>query len=455
MRPLEAELTSCQKAILPRLRHRLQELDYNQAAVLEALQWSDFGTANLTDIPRLEWLTRRQPTPLRQLAGLWLGRLGLERKKLEKLLDPEVIQVCVDLGLLMERGPQLRARVDLYPIGETLICTDPLLAGVPSGEGFVYYLGGDSLCLARTTPRQSVESALDLCTGSGVHAVLAGFHSQQVVGVDLNPRALAYSRFNAVLNERDTICRFVQGDLYQPVEGQTFDLITANPPFVPTPDRSMAIHRTGGESGEEISARLVGGLPRFLRPGGTFAMILDYPVMSTSTYLERLETWLGEKNGWGIAVLDFDRMPLRRYIPLHLPQGLEWPELCAAYRSYLKSYSRLKIEAVHFGLVLIRRLPQHHPGWQLVTTFPQDPVHRNGEVSEWLTGLEEVFQPGLEAYRLRPGVRLLADEQGGVVRRDYWPYQVELEAHELPPASRSNEPGFSKLAEGNFVGPAL
>lgn len=54
--------------------------------------------------------------------------------------------------------------------------------------------------LAALTVRRSIGTALDLGTGGGVQALLAARHSRRVVAVDVNPRALRYTAFNARLN---------------------------------------------------------------------------------------------------------------------------------------------------------------------------------------------------------------------------------------------------------------
>ena len=55
-------------------------------------------------------------------------------------------------------------------------------------------VGGATRILAALTVRRQVGAALDLGTGSGVHALLAARHAERVVGVDLNRRALRLAR---------------------------------------------------------------------------------------------------------------------------------------------------------------------------------------------------------------------------------------------------------------------
>src|SRR5207248_1145451 len=108
------------------------------------------------------------------------------------------------------------------------------LAG-PAPREPVMYLGGDSYALAYLAPAPPEGGrALDLCSGSGVHAILAALRgAARAIGVDVSPRAIAFARWNAALNGVAERCEFRRGDLYAPLraeeEDARFDLILANP----------------------------------------------------------------------------------------------------------------------------------------------------------------------------------------------------------------------------------
>ncbi len=72
-----------------------------------------------------------------------------------------------------------------------------------------------------------------------VYLVINGAYlkrARKVIATDINPRALAMAHFNAAVNNMDKKIEFRQGDLFQPVEGLLFDLITAHPRFELTGD---------------------------------------------------------------------------------------------------------------------------------------------------------------------------------------------------------------------------
>jgi methylase of polypeptide subunit release factors len=117
-------------------------------------------------------------------------------------------------------------------------------------------------------------TVLDLCTGSGIMAILAAGKAQEVVGVDVNPRAIAFAQLNAELNELEGKIQFRAGNLFGPVNGRTFDTITANPPFEPVPEGwSYFLHSDGGPSGLRVVDEICAGVRKHLKPDGVFQMV--------------------------------------------------------------------------------------------------------------------------------------------------------------------------------------
>lgn len=73
---------------------------------------------------------------------------------------------------------------------------------------------------------------LDLCTGSGILAVtMANYWPESlIVAVDISAEALAVARINA--DRLQGKVDFRQGDLFEPVKGEKFDIIVSNPPYI-------------------------------------------------------------------------------------------------------------------------------------------------------------------------------------------------------------------------------
>jgi release factor glutamine methyltransferase len=78
---------------------------------------------------------------------------------------------------------------------------------------------------------------LDLCTGSGCIALSLAKHlpGSSVVGTDISQKALAYARENARRSGIGNVA-FREGDLFEPVKDEKFDIIVSNPPYIRTPE---------------------------------------------------------------------------------------------------------------------------------------------------------------------------------------------------------------------------
>ena len=134
-------------------------------------------------------------------------------------------------------------------------------------------------------------AALDHCGGSGIGAMLLARTASVSVTADLTERSAFFAEFNRRLNgvAMESLC----GDLYAPVAGRAFDLITAHPPFVPSTGETM-VYRDGGETGETVTRRIIEGLPAHLRPGGTAMVLCVACDTEQQTFEQRAREWLGE-----------------------------------------------------------------------------------------------------------------------------------------------------------------
>lgn len=141
------------------------------------------------------------------------------------------------------------------------------------------------VALARTAALSLHASVLDLCTGSGCVAIaLAKARSTwQVLASDVSGDALAAARNNA---ERIGVVHnvaFTQGDLFAALdEGQRFDLITCNPPYIPSGEIAELardirgfeprLALDGGADGLHCLRRVISGAASHLRPAGLLAL---------------------------------------------------------------------------------------------------------------------------------------------------------------------------------------
>ncbi|UDF31639.1 UNVERIFIED_ORG: 50S ribosomal protein L3 N(5)-glutamine methyltransferase [Roseateles sp. XES5] len=125
----------------------------------------------------------------------------------------------------------------------------------------------------------TVESAVDICTGSGCLAVLAAkfFPHAAVDAVDLSADALAVAAKNVAAHEVENQVSLHEGDLFAPLAGRTYDLIITNPPYVdhdalvaypPEFRAEPAMAHDGGEDGLDLVRRILEEAADYLNPQG-------------------------------------------------------------------------------------------------------------------------------------------------------------------------------------------
>ncbi|NPB07257.1 MAG: peptide chain release factor N(5)-glutamine methyltransferase [Aquificae bacterium] len=122
-------------------------------------------------------------------------------------------------------------------------------------------------------------TGLEIGVGSGCIAVnlLLERPGLKVTGVDVSEKALRVAALNAERHGVTGRLKLLKGDLYRPVEGQRFDFIVSNPPYLPEaawpelPPEVRAEDKTAlvaGRKGTEVIERIVRGAPEHLKRGG-------------------------------------------------------------------------------------------------------------------------------------------------------------------------------------------
>jgi release factor glutamine methyltransferase len=120
---------------------------------------------------------------------------------------------------------------------------------------------------------------LDLCTGTGALAVWAALRLRaEATAVDVSRRAVLLARVNARLN--GVRVRALRGDLLAAVDGEHFDAIVSNPPYVPSeqdtdelPTRGLRRAWDAGRDGRVVLDRICAEAPGRLRPGGVVLLV--------------------------------------------------------------------------------------------------------------------------------------------------------------------------------------
>jgi SAM-dependent methyltransferase len=201
------------------------------------------------------------------------------------------VDSAVEMRLAENCGGFIKSKVCLFPCYGKYIVTDR--AAKNTGINQVMWLWGESFLLGGLVKRsQQRRRAIDLGTGSGVHAILASDHCRHVVAVDINPRAIEFAKFNSALNAVSNV-EFVLSDLLKLVEG-TCDLLVANPPYAPdSAARPGDNFWSGGRDGSTLLRRIVETLPTRLDPDGVCHINALFPNPRGTTIREHFDRWLG------------------------------------------------------------------------------------------------------------------------------------------------------------------
>jgi release factor glutamine methyltransferase len=135
----------------------------------------------------------------------------------------------------------------------------------------------DSLLLAERA-RQQVEpgfSVLDPFAGSGILALAAALAGARATAIDVSRRAVACIRLNAALNRVGV--RAIRGDMLAPVAGERFDLVVANPPYLPAARDGDPLGAArawdAGADGRAILDPFCTAVPAHLEPGGRLLLV--------------------------------------------------------------------------------------------------------------------------------------------------------------------------------------
>lgn len=262
---------------------------------------------------------------LAPLIRLFLFSEPVKCREVERLIDPTALGSLLKLDILRVGRFGLNHRdseevyyspVFLYPIAGLLIASDR--HSNPDGSEFVPppdivfpAINGGTLLFLKVISKSPANNILDLCSGTGVAALLLGKHVQRALTSDITDRATHFANFNRLLNRCYNV-EVVQGDLYDAVKGETFDRIVAHPPYVPSLSQNT-IYRDGGETGEILVKRIIEGLPTFLRPGGTYYSLSVGLDTREGSFEERARQWLGPSQDEFDVVFAFadERSPRR------------------------------------------------------------------------------------------------------------------------------------------------
>ncbi|MGR3936183.1 DUF7059 domain-containing protein [Streptomyces sp. BRA346] len=362
------------------LREALLAAAFTADGLLDLLGASAYAAlARGETVPALR--AARGDSPLEILVRLFLLQRPVSDERAAEALP---VTDCLTDGWLVRDGSQVRASVDVRPYGgpegqdwwivSDLGCAVGGAGGIGGPGGargaaersqLVLGVGGASTTLAGLTVRTPVKRALDLGTGSGIQALHASRHAARVTATDPNPRALDMARLTLALSgapEPD----LREGSLFEPVGGETYDLIVSNPPFVISPrsaEGDRLVYRDGGMSGDDLCRTLVQQAAGHLADGGWCQLLANWQHVRGEDWRERLASWVPP--GCDAWIVQREVQDVAQYAELWLRDAgehLAGPEAYAArYDAWLDEFEASGTTAVGFGWITLRKSGADEP----------------------------------------------------------------------------------------------
>jgi SAM-dependent methyltransferase len=311
-------------------------------------------------------------TPINTLIKLFVLDQWLDEAAVREAIDPVGVDDLRRMGLI-EAGPLgIRAQVRLSGYDGLVLAHDRYDEQAPAlREDHVLDVNPTTVMLANLTVRRPVRTALDIGTGCGVLALLAARHSERVVAVDTNPRALNLAAFNARLNGIANV-EWRQGSLFDPVEGSRFDLIVCNPPYVMSPD-ARYLFRDGGRRGDAMSEEIVRRMPAYLEEGGFASILCNWGLRVGEEVAAPVRRWVDGSgcDAWVLWSATQDPLTYAAMWTRSRDRGA----YDAALERWGTYFAELGFDAIGLGGVILRRRTAD-ANWMRADKLPERPLEQ-------------------------------------------------------------------------------
>lgn len=252
-----------------------------------------------------------------EAAYLVLFALHLPHNELEPYLEARLlpVEVARAIDLIAARVETRKPSAYLtneawlgdfrFYVDERTIVPRSFIAELMNNEAFTPWIEYPEL----------VHRALDMCTGSGCLAIVAAHHfpDAEIDAIDLSPDALDVAEINVGeygLTER---IQLIESDLFGGIEGEKYDLIIANPPYVDAisvaelpaeylhePELSLG----SGEDGLDATRVILERATEFLNPHGVLVVEIGHNREVLEAQFPQLPfVWLETASGDGFVFL--------------------------------------------------------------------------------------------------------------------------------------------------------
>lgn len=218
-------------------------------------------------------------------------------------------------------------------------------------------IGPNAKALSRMIPRITRGDTLDVGCGQGFHAICAGNHSRRVVATDVSRHALRLAAMNAIINGATNV-EFRRGSLYEPVAGETFDLVVSNAPFVFSPVHAVTEGGTVAV-GDAFSKALIRGVPGHLRSGGFGVFLCNWEHAGEDNWETHPRSWVDGAgvDAWIVRLRtsSVDRVIAAWYSSRVGPNADNEVGCADALRRWREHVDEAGVDSLTMGMIFVRR----------------------------------------------------------------------------------------------------
>jgi release factor glutamine methyltransferase len=141
----------------------------------------------------------------------------------------------------------------------------------------VYMPAEDSFLFADNLILSPNDNVLEIGSGTGIISMTASKTAQKVTCIDINPKAVLCTKKNIEINNIKNV-NVIEGDLFEPINKEKFDLILFNTPYLPsdeldTEDDLLNKAWDGGIDGRDTIDRFLNEVKKHLTPKGKVQLV--------------------------------------------------------------------------------------------------------------------------------------------------------------------------------------
>ncbi|OHB50303.1 MAG: hypothetical protein A2106_03150 [Planctomycetes bacterium GWF2_40_8] len=206
----------------------------------------------------------------------------VKREEISRFFSEEDINSFIKNNILKESNGNYKFNIKLIPYREMIF-----------NKGASWF-GKDSVtfaeCITKDLNGKTVGKTLDLCTGTGIQAIISKKYSKRVTASDIREQSIQNAILNSNINNLTNIT-FLTSDLLKNISGK-YDLITANPPYgivsKNPDDKTYGLHTV---------FELIENLDNYLNNGGMAKIITESVVKNgKDMILEKIKQVFSNKD---------------------------------------------------------------------------------------------------------------------------------------------------------------